>query len=150
MIKTVYNSLCALAFIHSAGIMHRDIKSANILISPSCNTKICDFGMARTVPTAKPGRQSFNSLSIRNQALSKYSGTKQRQKSSKVSDSIVETLNTSFKERKRKPRLLSVHVNTRWYRCPEVCLINRSYDQAQDMWGFGCTFYELLAFTFKD
>ena len=43
-----YNLLCALNYIHSAGIMHRDIKPSNILIDEDCHIKICDFGLARS------------------------------------------------------------------------------------------------------
>ena len=43
----LYNMLCCMKFIHSAGIMHRDIKTATILLDDNCNTKICDFGLAR-------------------------------------------------------------------------------------------------------
>ena len=32
LIKIVYSALCALTFLHEANIMHRDLKSANILI----------------------------------------------------------------------------------------------------------------------
>ena len=45
----LYNSLCALNFIHSANILHRDLKPSNILIDKNCNIKICDFGLARTM-----------------------------------------------------------------------------------------------------
>ena len=51
-IKTIlYNSLCALNFVHSAGVMHRDIKPSNFLVDRICSVKICDFGLARTVPS---------------------------------------------------------------------------------------------------
>lgn len=43
----LYNMLCCLNFIHSAGLMHRDIKIENILVNDSCVTKLCDFGLAR-------------------------------------------------------------------------------------------------------
>ena len=45
----LYNILCALNFLHSGKIMHRDIKPGNILINSNCQVKICDFGMARTL-----------------------------------------------------------------------------------------------------
>ena len=45
-----YNLLCALNYIHGSNIMHRDLKPANILISAECEIKICDFGLARSVP----------------------------------------------------------------------------------------------------
>lgn len=43
----LYNMLCAVNFLHSTNIMHRDIKPGNILIDSNCNIKICDFGLAR-------------------------------------------------------------------------------------------------------
>jgi mitogen-activated protein kinase 1/3 len=46
-----YNIICAINYIHSAGIMHRDIKPANILIDDNCQIKICDFGFSRTKPS---------------------------------------------------------------------------------------------------
>jgi serine/threonine protein kinase len=51
IIRITYNILCALNFVHSAGIMHRDLKPSNILIDTSCKVQICDFGLARVVPT---------------------------------------------------------------------------------------------------
>ena len=41
--------LCALKYIHSAGIIHRDIKPSNILINSESKIKLCDFGLARAV-----------------------------------------------------------------------------------------------------
>ena len=50
IIQIAINSLKALTFLHEqVGIVHRDIKCANLLIDKDCNVKICDFGLARVV-----------------------------------------------------------------------------------------------------
>jgi hypothetical protein len=39
--------LCALAYAHEAGIIHRDVAPANIIITPERVAKLTDFGLAR-------------------------------------------------------------------------------------------------------
>ena len=41
-------------------------------------------------------------------------------------------------------RELTGHVVTRWYRAPELILLEKDYGQAIDMWSVGCIFAELL------
>lgn len=50
----LYNMLCALNFLHSANVMHRDIKPGNVLIDDTCSIKLCDFGLSRTLPEERP------------------------------------------------------------------------------------------------
>ncbi|EAY17376.1 CMGC family protein kinase [Trichomonas vaginalis G3] len=41
--------LCALKFIHSAGVIHRDLKPSNMLIKSDSTIKVCDFGLSRCI-----------------------------------------------------------------------------------------------------
>lgn len=45
-----YQILRAVKYIHSANVIHRDLKPGNILCSEYGNLKICDFGLARALP----------------------------------------------------------------------------------------------------
>ncbi|ODV59315.1 mitogen-activated protein kinase SMK1 [Ascoidea rubescens DSM 1968] len=45
----LYQILCGLKYIHSADVIHRDLKPGNILITIQGELKICDFGLARGI-----------------------------------------------------------------------------------------------------
>lgn len=46
--------------------------------------------------------------------------------------------------RKNMKRELTGHVVTRWYRAPEIILLEKDYGPAIDIWAVGCIFAELL------
>ncbi|KAF0693978.1 Aste57867_15106 [Aphanomyces stellatus] len=120
----LYQLLCALKYIHSANVIHRDMKPANILLNEDCSLKICDFGLARVV----------------DEAIFK----------DKVN---IEPVSPAFRNKKQPAdnpnmpkfqRQLTKHVVTRWYRAPELILL-QDYGYAVDMWSLGCIFAELLS-----
>ncbi|CAD6251902.1 unnamed protein product [Miscanthus lutarioriparius] len=47
-IYVVQQLLRGLKYLHSAEILHRDLKPGNLLVNANCDLKICDFGLART------------------------------------------------------------------------------------------------------
>jgi serine/threonine protein kinase len=45
----LYQLLCALNYVHSAGIIHGNVRPENILVNPDTSVRLCDFSNARAV-----------------------------------------------------------------------------------------------------
>ncbi|KIK60374.1 hypothetical protein GYMLUDRAFT_59506 [Collybiopsis luxurians FD-317 M1] len=43
----LYQILRGMKYIHSAHVLHRDLKPGNLLVNADCELKICDFGLSR-------------------------------------------------------------------------------------------------------
>merc|ERR1719189_997498 len=43
----LYQILRGMKYVHSAQVIHRDLKPRSLLVNSSCDLKICDFGLAR-------------------------------------------------------------------------------------------------------
>ena len=143
----IYNTLCALKFLHSCNIVHRDIKPSNILVSRDCQVMICDFGLARSLPESCIGKGTCNTKRIRETILlnsQKMSFENTKLKSEDDLKKIVVQKIESKRSTGEPKRSLSSHVGSRWYRAPEIAIMEKKYDTASDLWSAGCCFYELL------
>ncbi|KAF8820716.1 putative cell-cycle-associated protein kinase MAPK [Cardiosporidium cionae] len=119
VVQLLYNLLVGVKYVHSAGIFHRDLKPANCLVNQDCTVKICDFGLARTVKSTEDTLHSPITTD-------------------------EETERWSMGNYGNLKRQLTGHVATRWYRAPELILLQESYTEAIDVWSIGCIFAELL------
>ena len=45
----LYQTAKAMMYLHSAGLIHRDVKPSNILVNEACDAKLCDFGLVRSI-----------------------------------------------------------------------------------------------------
>jgi len=129
-VKTLmYNSLMAMKYAHSAGVYHRDIKPANCLVNEDCIVKVCDFGLARTVkhPNRNPKLGRSNTLPAAD---------------ADVEDCLHPGVGVPVTAKEQQK--MTTHVVTRWYRAPELILLNDNYSGAVDVWSLGCIFAELM------
>ena len=50
MSALMYQVLCGLYYLHTKGIIHRDVKPHNIGVMKNCRLTLLDFGLARSIP----------------------------------------------------------------------------------------------------
>ena len=112
--------LTGLAFLHAHGVVHRDVKGANILVDRSGEAKLADFGASRYLgKQGDPAAQGAQSLR----------GTPAFMLSRISQEPLFLSLNFYY----RAPLL----------QAPEV-IRQLGYGRKSDVWSVGCTVIEMI------
>jgi cyclin-dependent kinase 7 len=116
-VKTYVRALLAgLAACHGAGVLHRDVKPDNVLLSADGRVKLADFGLSRGPRACASPRATAAAAA--------------------TADPSPHGLLPA--------RPLTNAVFARWYRAPELLYGSTLYGPPVDVWAAGCVLAELL------
>ena len=157
----MYQLLKSLAYVHSFGAIHRDLKPGNLLLTGSCDLKVCDFGLVRggvrQVRNMTGSQKAAVATLVGDIASSGPGGDIDPAAEDRRDDERAKILAKRHEE--GGPILqedamaasigpagaadLTDYVITRYYRPPEL-LIMSNYSHEVDLWSAGCIMAEIL------
>lgn len=151
--------LLGLQFLHDRGIMHRDIKGANALVSASGEIKLADFGTAIDIPKTRDnkleqnsrvaraslsGREALGNGAVGEDAtggrwscLPRCFGGRAAPAKQTAAHSVRAGVSVSAIESSSRR-----HVGTPLFMAPEV-ILQKVHGPKADIWSLGCTVIEM-------
>ena len=100
-----------------------------------------------SIPSPKlPGKlqQQNSSMSINSNVESATNESTEQASEEEKKENLRARLVKTKDQRRGMKRELTGHVVTRWYRAPEIILLEKDYGPGIDVWAVGCIFAELL------
>ncbi|MCU0240750.1 MAG: protein kinase, partial [Pyrinomonadaceae bacterium] len=119
---------------HQAGIVHRDIKSENIMIRESGLVKILDFGIAKLAETADEDFSPTNTES--ESATQIFQATSESQ-------TIIQKPDNETKSKNLKATEVGLIIGTANFMSPEQAT-GKAVDARSDIFSFGIVLYDIL------
>lgn len=124
MKRITYQILIGLRYCQECQVLHRDLKPENVLITEDMTgAKLCDFGLARAVLLEENEKEEETEMKA------------EEEEKPRPNAHLAPKVN------------LTAHVSTRWYRAPELIILERKYSNAIDIWSVGCILGELMTMT---